>query len=189
MSTLRTKQLDAINSSGAVRIASGSKIVGTEQGQIYAPGSVIQMQQVQTAATVYSFSAADITPITGLSITITPKFATSALVLQSMINTSATYVSSYGFLRNSRYLVNSTATNNSNSAGAMATLYHGTNILTDMWNVYLQYIDIAGSTDPITYQVAGCSSWAGTNFTLYVNDRNTSDMRSISSMIIMEIAA
>lgn len=178
MSELSVGQLKglAVNSN-TITVPSGHKL--------YAPGSVVQIQYVQTSATRYTISAADITAIPELSITFTPRFANSKILLQAMINSSQTYVTTFGFLKNGSYIISNT---NSNSAGSIATTYITGTDGANMLNAYISYMDTATSTSPITYAAAAASSWSGTNYALYINDRNDSAMRSISSLTIMEIA-
>jgi len=151
----------------------------------YAPGAIIQVQHVQSSATRYTISAADITAIPELSISFTPKFSTSKILLQAMINSSQTYVCTFGFLKNGAYILSNT---NTNSAGSIATTYITDTNGANMFNNFISYVDTPGTTSAITYAAAAASSWAGTNYNLYINDRSDSAMRSISSMTIYEIA-
>ena len=152
----------------------------------YAPGAIVQVAYADTGPNKYTISAQDITAITGLSISFTPKFSNSRIVLQANIHSDQFYVSTFGFLKNGGYLASNT---NTNSAGSISTNYHwdsGNN--GGMWTCSYAYSDFPNTTSAITYAAAACSSWGGTVVSLQINDRGSSDMRSISSMIIMEIA-
>lgn len=152
----------------------------------YKPGEVIQTQYVQSSAR-QTISAADVAAITALTIDITPRFANSRILLRAMVNSSATYVSTFSFLKNNAQM--SGTTTNSNSSGGIATVYQFDTGGNNMENVYLEYLDTAiTSTSLINYKVAGCSSWSGTSYNLYINDRSTSDMLSVSTFTVQEIA-
>lgn len=150
----------------------------------YLPNSVVQVQHVQTS-TWQSIATQDISAISGLSISFTPKFSNSKILLQSMINSTNTYVATYGFLKNGAVMSPLT---NSNSAGSVATQYWFDTSTNYMNNVYISYMEDAGSTAARTYAAAACSSWGGTIYTMQVNDRSDGAMRSFSSMTIFEIA-
>jgi hypothetical protein len=151
----------------------------------YKPGEVIQTQYVQSSAR-QTISAADVAAITALTINITPRFANSRILLRAMVNSSATYVSTYSFLKNDTQM-SGTVTNN-NSSGGIATVYQFDTSGNNMENIYLEYMDTASSTALINYKVAACSSWAGTSYNLYINDRSDSTMLSISTFTVQEIA-
>ena len=80
MSTLYTDNIRANNAS-QITVPTGQKIVGTDSGSIVAPGHVLQ--------TIYAQSTSFITSTTAswveyLSSTITPKLATSKILIQSI---------------------------------------------------------------------------------------------------------
>jgi hypothetical protein len=176
MSTLVANNLQS--NSGTVTIPSGQKL--------YAPGSVVQVQHARTSPTRYTVASADISAIPELEINFTPKFSNSNIFLTAMINTTAQYVSTYGFLKNNSVIITNS---NNNSSGSIFTMYPGSDNAGYIWNIGIEYTDVATSLSSINYKVAACSSWAGsTPRSLYINDRDSNDMRSISSMTIMEIA-
>ena len=151
----------------------------------YKPGEVVQTLYVQSSAR-QTISAADISPITALVIGITPRFSNSRILLRAMVNSSSTYVSTFGFTKDG---TNVSSVSNSNSSGSIATVYQFDTAGNNMENIYLEYLDTAvTSTSNIFYRVAACSSWAGTSYNLYINDRSTSDMLSISTFTVQEIA-
>ena len=157
-------------------------------GTFYSPGCIVQVQYAETSATRYTISSQNIDDIPGLSISFTPKFITSKLLLVAMINSSATYVSTFGFRKDGTNMISSTDANNTNSTGSISTTYDVEIAASVMHNMTIQYMHTPNSLDSATYTVAACSSWAGTLYTLYINDRSTNDMRSISNFTIYEIA-
>ena len=179
MSELTVGQLKGLTvNNNTITVPSGHKL--------YAPGSIVQVQHAQTSPTKYVISAADITAIPELTISFTPKFANSRIILQSMINSTVTYVSTYGFLKNGGYLSGVT---NTNSQGSVATTYYGSSAIeSNIYNTFITYSEFPNTTSTITYSAAACSSWSGTNYTLHINDRSDSLMRSVSTLTILEIA-
>ena len=77
-STLKINNLDTASGS-TITIPTGKTLVGTDSGSIKAPGTVLQTQvnrfSTQVTTTSSSFAA------TGASVTITPKFATSHILV------------------------------------------------------------------------------------------------------------
>lgn len=165
------------DSGGTITVPSGQKL--------YAPGTIVQVQTTQTA-THMSYAVQDITAISGLGITFTPKFASSKLLLTSTVTGSSGYVCTYGFIKDGSYL---SSVNNSNSSGSVYTSYYNDGF-TDggMRPATFSFSYSPGSTAAATYYVGVSSSWAGSIYTTYINDRSGGDMRSYSSFTIMEIA-
>lgn len=157
----------------------------TASRNYYKPGEVVQTQYVQSSAR-QTISAADVAAITALTIDITPRFSNSKILLRAMINSSATYVSTFSFLKNNAQM--SGTTTNINSSGGISTVYQFDTTGGNMENIYLEYMDTVSSTASINYKAAACSSWSGTSYNLFINDRAISDMLSISTFTVQEIA-
>lgn len=186
MSVVRVKKITNNSGSGNISIPTSNTLSSTSGQPISSRGKLIQVQHVRTSATLYSIASQDIFPIPELSIDFYPKVATSSILVSAMINSSATYVSTFGFLRNDQYIIYNI---NSNSAGSISTVYDGYSATDYMYGSYIEYMDFArGTTEKINYKAAACSSWAGTVNTLYINDRAAGDMKSFSSMTIKEFA-
>ena len=105
----------------------------------------------------------------------------------AMINTNARYVSSWGFLRNNSILTSGLNGNTNVGSGSVSTTYFDGNRAGDMRNIFIQYMDMPNTTNPLTYSVGASSSWSGSVYDLYINDRDGNDMRSISSLTAYEI--
>ena len=87
MSTLYTDNIRANNAS-QITVPTGQKIVGTDSGSIVAPGGVLQvLQTVDSGTTSYS-TTETWTDAGSLSVTITPKFATSKIMVEYFIHNS-----------------------------------------------------------------------------------------------------
>ena len=189
---------------GTIKATAGTGNLGTGMvtiTQINSGTSInISATSVITAGTITAIlygsptydtiASAELAAIPGLSIDFAPKFATSKILLTAMINSTSTYVCTFGFLKNNASPTGVPGNSNVTS-GSIATSYsgQGTTVLSNMYNNYISYLDSPGTTSMVNYKAAATSSWAGATYTLYINDRSSFDMRSLSSLTIMEIAA
>lgn len=148
---------------------------------------VVQVKSVMSSNTRYAITnVADAADIPELSISFAPKYSDSLILLQAMISTTATYVSSFGFARNGSALASSSTANN-NVTNGLVTCYDGSNSHSSLKLINLMQAVSAGHTAALTYTVQAASSWNGSTGTLYINDRAEGDMRSRSTFTIMEI--
>ena len=183
-------------SAGPIQIANGNTvtvengaqwfIIGGEDNDV-GEGQIMQMRYAQTPASRYLIQAQNLSPIPNLEVTIQPSHTNSKVLLMAMINSNARYVSSWGFLRNNGILTSGLSGNSNVGSGSVSTTYHGTDDNDDMKNVFIQYMDMPNTTNPLTYSVGASSSWSGGTRDLYINDRDGNDMRSISSLTAYEI--
>lgn len=161
-------------------------IIGGEDNDV-GEGQVMQLRYSQTPANRYLISAQELTAIPSLEVTIQPTHTNSKVLLIAMINSNAVHVNTMGFLRNNVILTSGLPSNNNVSSGSISTTYEGTSTEDHMMNKTLMYMDMPSTTNPCTYSVGASSSWGGGLYNLYINDRGSNDMRSISSLIAMEI--
>ena len=157
-------------------------------GQNY--GTVLQVATVNKTDT-WSVATASPVDIPGLSITITPKFSSSKLLLVSHINFCAYTTTSAAF----RFSRGGTSIGIGDAAGSRTrvTARGASSNAAWMDNVAMTYLDSPNTTSAITYTVQGMAHSSG--WTLYIN-RSQSDgdtdqgdnARTISSFTIMEIA-
>lgn len=167
--------------------SNGSQFDGSQLNNV---GKVLQVQYVQCSPTRYTISADSLTAIPDLTINFTPKSATSKILLQSNIYSTETHVSTYGFLETISGTDTAISTlSNTNSNGSIATIYKGTNTLSCIFTTPISYMINSTGTASRVFKVGATSSWAGSLYTLYINDRDGNDMRSISNFTIMEIGA
>lgn len=153
-------------------------------GTLWLPGEIVQTQHASFTG-VQTIAAQDIAAISGLEINFTPKFSNSKILIRGMINSSATYVCTFGILKNNSPIFSGSP--NSNSNGSISTVYQFDTGGNNMENVTVEFIDTATSTASINYKIGAASSWGGAIYNLYINDRSTNDMRSMSTMTVMEI--
>ena len=183
-------------SAGPINIANGNTvtvengaqwfIIGGEDNDV-GEGQIMQMRYSQTPATRYLINSSNLSPIPNMEVTIQPSHTDSKILLMAMINSDARHVSSFGFLRNNSVLTSNLSGNTNVSSGSVSTTYHGTDDNDDMKNVFIQYMDMPNTTNPLTYSVGASASWSGGNRNLYINDRGGNDMRSICSLTAYEI--
>jgi hypothetical protein len=179
MSELSVGQLKGLTvNDNTITVPSGHKL--------YAPGSIVQVQHVSSSGTRYAIATQDLSAIPELQISFTPKFNNSKLLIQAMINGSSNHVTTYGFLKNGGNFIG--AGNTNVGGGSVSTVYDGRDSAGYMHNQYIAVQDTVTSLSTIVYQAAVSASWSGTIRTTYINDRDSNDMRSISSMTIWEIA-
>ncbi|HLP52405.1 MAG TPA: hypothetical protein VK154_16065 [Chitinophagales bacterium] len=129
-----------------------------------------------------------ITPveITGLSITITPKSASSKFLIMAVVNGTLSYVVSTVIYRNGANILSHGA--NSNEPGSLATFYEGGANNDIMRQQFVNYMDAPNTTAPVTYSIRHTSGWAGGAVLTQVNSRNSNDMMSPSTLTILEFA-
>lgn len=177
MTSLKIKSLESIPGNNVISIIGKNKLKFS--------GSVVQTAYVVSSPTRYGIASQDLSAIPELEINFTPKFADSIIILTAMLNGCSQHVTTYGFLRNGSPVIQNI---NTNSNGSISTVYDGQDIQDYMYNQYIEYKDLANGTATINYKAACSASWAGGVRTTYINDRAGNDMRSVSSMTIMEIA-
>lgn len=157
-------------------------------------GTVLQYFHDMTPATRYTINCQNLSDadstIPGLSVTITPTRSTSKIVIGAHIHHNGRHVTSFGFKKDGAILTSGldNASNNANTAYAVVTLYDGSDVDNYAYDSSFTYADTSVVPGiPVTYTVAGTASWSGTARDLYINDRVGNDMRSISTMFVMEV--
>ena len=183
-------------SAGPINIANGNTvtvengaqwfILGGEDNDV-GEGQIMQMRYSQTPPDRYLIQSQNLSPIPNLEVTIQPSHTDSKILLMAMINSNARHVTSFGFLRNNSVLTTGLNGNTNTGSGSVATTYHNRDTGGDMFNCFIQYMDMPNTTNPLTYSVGVTASWGGGTRDLYINDRDSNDMRSISSLTAYEI--
>ena len=161
-------------------------LLGGEDNDV-GEGQVMQVRYAQTPATRYLIRSANLTAIPNLEVTIQPSHSSSKILLIAMVNSNAIHVNSNGFLRNNSILTDGLPGNSNVSSGSLCTVYEGDSTESHMRNHFLMYMDHPNTTNPLTYTVGAASSWSGSTYNLYINDRNSNDMRCVSTLIAVEV--
>ena len=176
--------------SNIVTVPTGHRVVGVDTGSVYAPGCVIQVVH-QTINDEKNNTSHGITngvwQFTGVTATITPKFATSKILIQ--------YAQSYFW-----------QSNGPGAQGFGSQIYRGSTSLTtkkgfagfylDPGNAsnnrhhgydYGTHLDSPNTTNAVTYNIYGYFWTNDWTELLYQYNNGTND--SPSTMTLMEIAA
>jgi hypothetical protein len=187
MSTLSLQNLQGVVSAGNVITVSSGSVV-------YSPGSIIQVQQAYKTDT-FSTTSTSLVDVSGLSVTITPKKATSKfLIMVNMTYLSTFYVGHVSLFRNSVEIGKADAA--SNRPVNFLLYSNSTNGGTDgQWvRESMDYLDSPATASAITYKIQASARRDGQGGTMYINrsapDRDTTgyDGRGTSSIIVMEVA-
>lgn len=187
------QNLSGVQNTANTNITNLRTDVNSVSSQVYATGSVLQVVYLESSAK-QNITSPDISQITGLQATITPKRAGSKILLQAMINNNGLHVASFGFLQYvNPSFVRIGGVSNTNSANAIATTYYGGATTSNdfMYNNYITYLHTPSYTlgQSLVYAPGACASWAGVTYTLQINNRQSNDMNSVSSIILTEIAS
>jgi hypothetical protein len=154
-------------------------------------GTILQVLQAVKTDT-FSTSSTSYVDITGLSVSITPKFSTSKILVMYQLNTGVDTAIQGIFMQLVR---NSTPIFVGDAAGSRPQTT-ATNGITNAYGVLEMggsYLDSPATTSSTTYKIQmmvnGGSPYLG-YVNRGVNDRNTSlyDARTASSIIVMEVA-
>ena len=176
---------------GNLTITGDLVISGTLRSQnAITAGGVIQIRTAVAGPNRQLINAATPQPISGMAINFTPAVATSRILIQAFISTSATYVSAFAIYKNGQPTVSTAGFTNQCYPNMQVTRYGdaGTGSPEYMHNLPVTHTEIAGTTATRTYQVYGISKWYSTTYNLWINNRNSNDMAAFSHMIIYEIA-
>lgn len=176
---------------GNFTIAGDLTINGTLRSQnAITSGGVIQIRTAVAGPNRQLINSQTPQPISGLSISFTPAVATSRILIQAFVASTATYVSSFGIFRNGSPTVSTAGFTNLSSPNMQVTEYHapeGANTY-NMHVIPVTHTEPAFTTATRTYAVYGLSKWSTSTYNLWINNRDYNDMASFSHMIIYEIA-
>ena len=193
MSTLYTDNIRANNAS-QITVPTGQKIVGTDSGSIVAPGGVLQvLQTVDSGTTSYS-TTETWTDAGSLSVTITPKFASSKIMIEYFIHNSTNDATvTHRITRNGTAV----GIGDANGIRQRVTTRTGRYRSGDENHISpptgMKYLDSPATTSAITYkvqlrlQVSESPIIMNTSYNQPNNDYTYSG-RTISTITVMEIA-
>jgi hypothetical protein len=167
---------------------------------IYAPGSVIQVVNVEnTTRTSQGISTGVFLNLSGMSATITPKSASSKIVIQArwfgeFAATGLTWDSIFGLTRNGTQIgrqtesVGSTYVNGI-TMGVLSYYAGDADSTPEMMNFFVS--DFPNSTSAVTYQVTLMASGSGTLFTnrtVSYSGQTSAHELGTSGIMLMEVA-
>ena len=155
-------------------------------------GAIIGMGYAQTPATRYRINCQNLSDasstIPSMAVTYIPTRSTSRIIITASISHNMHHVYSFGVKRNGTLLTAGVSGNTNTSSGSVHTGYRGHDDENRHTSDTFSYEDTSFTVGVAqTYEIAATASWNGGNRDLYINDRDSNDMRSISSMQIYEI--
>ena len=181
---------------GPVQVASGYTvtiengaswfILGGEENDLK-EGEVVQAKFASTPPNRYLIRDNNLTQIPDLEVSIAPTHTNSKIVLMAMITGNARHVTSFGFFRDGNLITSGLNGNSNVSSGSVATTYTGDDTSDHMYSWPVNYHDTPGTTNAVTYTVGASASWGGSIRDLYINDRSGNDMRSVSTLLALEV--
>lgn len=171
----------SIYGSDGIRLPSGYRLTGI-------PDRVLNAAYASSGPAVQTITSLTPVTITGLSIAYTPLSSTSTILIYASISHSCTNYIGFGVFRDGATTVSTTGQTNNNEANMQVTYFIG-NDATLLHNSHVMHYETSGSTTARTYDIrATGTTGAGVATTLYINNRNTTDMASFSQMVLLEIS-
>lgn len=125
--------------------------------------------------------------ITGLSVTITPLYADSTILIRVHFCGNNNHVFSFGVFKDGAKTVSTSGYTNNNEADMQATTYMGYNNTGYCDSFPFMHYETSGDTTERTYTIRGTSGWGGTTYTSYANNRGSDDMASFCYMEVLEV--
>ena len=176
MSTLNCKNIQYPAGTGTIVVPSGTKIVSSVAGGIYAPGNVIQTIQNSLNTQVLTTSTSYVT--SGLSVTITPTNASSKILITCFLGNFFTTAGSGGsiaFYRNGSQIFNPSPYDATGAYQIYASGYT---------SPMMQYLDSPGSNSALTYTLYFRTYSTGTT---YINGQSGVVTAGTSIITVQEI--
>ena len=161
-------------------------ILGGEENDLK-EGEVVQAKFASTPPDRYLIRNNNLVQIPNLEVSIAPTHTNSKIVLMAMITGNARHVTSFGFFRDGNLITSGLNGNTNVSSGSVATTYTGDDTDDHMYSWPVNYHDTPGTTNAVTYTVGASASWGGSIRDLYINDRSSNDMRSVSTLLALEV--
>jgi hypothetical protein len=172
--------------------ANNNIITVPSEHKLYAPGSVVQVVYASSGFVNQTINSVSPVALTGLTATITPKFANSMILIEGLVSASWSYVSGLHIFKNGSDLIpNHGGTQQSGGATALWIHYQSSQESDRPNQVFpfpVLYRDFPESTSPVTYDFRANSGWAGGSVAFYLNNRSTADMLSSSYIKLTEVA-
>lgn len=186
MSTLTVQNLRGVSPTNLIRVPTGHSL--------YAPGHIVQVQTVNKLDTFQTNSTTYV-GVTGLSVSITPKYSTSNILIISNINgNSQNRGGTLQVRRDGNQFAMPTGASNRGvtNIGGLWT-GDGSGDAGMMFSVSTHLLDSPASTSTLTYQVYA-RSVDGSAYGVRINWTNddadgTDYIRGVSTLTVMEIAA
>lgn len=156
------------SSNGNIILDNGTTLTGTDVGSLRNTGRVVQTVYLRyDTKTTWSIPVSANTIVTDMNITITPRYATSRILLCYMLSYEAHWDSVWRLGRNNVEIVRNSTDGNRWSGWANTQYDYGDNSSTPLTSYYM-YVDSPGTTAATTYNLMIGGSGASA-YTLYMN--------------------
>ena len=162
----------------------GKSLIGS--GDIQIQSKLLQVKFIQSPNERYYFNTMDEVELPGLNTIIIPKSDNSYFLVFATINTSIGYVHSISLKFRDNFVGQATS-NNSNHPHALYHIYKGSNKTDYIEPKHVMFAIENDSLDEAYIGIWFRNKWGTKAYPFYYNDRKTNDMRSLSTMIIMEV--
>ena len=168
MSTLTVANLQGTPASGnIITVPTGHTLRSATTGGIYIPGSVLQVVSNTMTATFSGATGTTPIAVTGLSVTITPRFATSKIVVFGQMFGNGTSAQSqlFAYLYKNGTIINTGVTAGASQlANCIGRYYFADGAVSG--TIPFSWQDLPATTSATTYQIYVSGE---TSTTLYVN--------------------
>ena len=155
-------------------------------------GGIVQVKST-TKTDTFDTTSTNFTDITGLSVTITPKFSTSKILVTYHTNAAMEDVAHVGALRLVRdstpIFVGDSSGSRIQASNFVKNLSGGN---TDTQDYSGQHLDSPATTSSVTYKLQGLTLVSGRQLNInksYADSDASTQVRSASSITVMEISA
>ena len=153
-------------------------------GKILQVAAGVRTNEISTTATSFSV-------ITGLTVTLTPKSASSKFIILGQLSVSANFNNGSAFFRIRRNTTDTIFIGDSSGSRARVTVATGLSNDEASTAIPIMFLDSPATTAPVTYDFSFASATAGVS--VFVNRRKSAtdaDGREVStsSIIVMEVA-
>tara|TARA_B100000768_G_C11050962_1_gene278335 strand:- start:103 stop:651 length:549 start_codon:yes stop_codon:yes gene_type:complete len=137
------------------------------RGTFRAPGTIVQVKQAVKKDT-QSTTVGSPVDVSGLSVTIYPKFSNSKILVSYQVNMGANYHVFLRVVRTQNGVATLVGTGNAAGNRPEATSYQSHSHVNDMKSMNMEILDSANETDAIEYKV---QFWvaAATHYTAFIN--------------------
>ena len=169
------------------------KIVPTDGVPTGGGGGIVQVKQT-VLDTVFSSNNTNYVDVTGMSVSITPKFNTSKILVMVTLRTAMSEDdrwSAYILLRDSQILFDGTAEGSRTQCSMWHIPFSGTGTGNTFQNQNMTFLDSPSSTSALTYKLqVKVQSGATAYVNRSMNDANADyGPRTSSSITVMEVSA
>ena len=147
---------------------------------------VLQIVHLQSPNKRYYYNQDHTVWIPGLTVTLTPKSKNSYFVVMATINGAISHVHSGNLHFRGKYVRSDG--NSSCDGNSINTNYEDGHDHGHMRQMQINYAIPNSSLSPAKIRIGLRHNWGGGATSMYINDRNYDDMRSLSHAVIMEVA-